>query len=229
MFLGLIALLSVASVPLIGGRLALLAGLQIRGIWILLPTLVAQVLITDVVTGAPRALLATIHLATYAAAAYVIWLNRTLPGIVILGAGAAMNALAITVNGGTLPASASALRAAGIHEGAGFANSGVLAHPKFGFLGDTMSTPSWLPFRNVISVGDMVILVGVFVLLHAVCASRLGRPLQRLPFRTVSVEPTVSCPEEVTIDRQARPTGAIAASQLYGYATSTKRPLSGRT
>jgi hypothetical protein len=189
MFLGLIALLSVASVPLLGGRLALLAGLQVRGIWVLLPALLVQVLITDVVTSAPRALLAAIHLATYAAAAYVIWLNRKLPGIVILGAGATMNALAITVNGGTLPASASALRAAGIHEGDGFANSGVLAHPKLGFLGDTMSTPSWLPFRNVISVGDMVILIGVFVLLHAVCASRLGRPMRRLPMLTGNFQP----------------------------------------
>jgi hypothetical protein len=189
MFLGLIALLSVASVPLLGGRLALLAGLEIRGIRVLLPTLLAQVLITDVVTSAPRVLLAAIHLATYAAAAYVIWLNRKLPGIIILGAGATMNALAITVNGGTLPASASALRAAGIHEGTGFANSGVLAHPKLGFLGDTMSTPSWLPFRNVISVGDMVILIGVLVLLHVVCASRLGRPMRRLPMLTGNLQP----------------------------------------
>jgi hypothetical protein len=42
-----------------------------------------------------------------------------------------------------------------------------------------MATPSFLPFRNVISLGDIVVLVGGAVLLHVVCASRLGRPLRR--------------------------------------------------
>jgi hypothetical protein len=205
MFLGMVALVAVASVPILGGRLSLLAGLQLRGFRILLPTLLAQVLITDVFTKAPSALLATIHLLTYAVAAYVIWLNRSVGGILILGFGAALNAITIAVNHGTLPASASALRTAGIHENGGFANSGVLAHPKLGFLGDTMTTPSWLPFRNVISVGDIVILVGVFVLVHAVCASRLGRPMRRL----VNTGAVV---------------GAIAGVQLYGvFAGNSQR------
>ena len=43
------------------------------------------------------------------------------------------------------------------------------------WLGDVMATPAWLPFRNVISLGDIVVLVGGAVLLHVVCASRLGR------------------------------------------------------
>src|SRR2546423_12174524 len=175
MFLGMVALLAVITVPFVGGRLALLAGLQIRGLYVLVPTLLVQVLITDVFTHAPWALLATLHLLTYAAAAYVIWLNRSLAGIAVVGLGAALNAVTIAVNHGTLPASAAALRAAGIHETDGFANSGVLAHPKLAFLGDSMSTPAWLPFRNVISIGDIVILAGVVVLVHVVCESQVGR------------------------------------------------------
>src|SRR4051812_8746164 len=105
MFLGMVALMAVATVPLLGGRLALLAGLQIRGLRLLVPTLLVQVLITDVFTQAPAALLATVHLLTYVAAVHVIWLNRTIPGIVILGAGATLNAVTIAVNHGTLPAS----------------------------------------------------------------------------------------------------------------------------
>jgi hypothetical protein len=185
----MVALLILGTVPLLGGRLALLAGVQIRGLRLLVPTLLAQVLITDVFTQAPAALLATVHLLTYVAAAYVIWLNRTIPGIVILGAGAALNAVTIAVNHGTLPASAAALRSAGIHEGSGFANSGVLAHPRLAFLGDTMSTPSWLPFRNVISVGDLLIVLGVVVLLHVACDSRLGRLMKRRPRLTGIPQP----------------------------------------
>src|SRR6185312_5497637 len=101
MFLGMAALLAVITVPIIGGRLALLGGLQIRGLRVLIPTLLVQVLITDVVTRAPSALLATVHLLTYAAAAYVIWLNRSIAGIVIVGIGAALNAITIAVNHGT--------------------------------------------------------------------------------------------------------------------------------
>jgi hypothetical protein len=179
MFMGLVTVLILASVPLAAGRLQRLGELNLRGLPLLIGALVVQVLITDVITHAPRALLATVHVATYVVAAYVIWLNRSVAGIVVLGAGAALNAVAIAANGGTLPASAGALRAAGIHEGSGFANSGVLTHPKLAFLGDTMSTPSWLPFRNVISIGDLLILVGTFILVHAACASRVGTVLRR--------------------------------------------------
>jgi hypothetical protein len=199
MFIGMVALAMLVTVPLLGGRLWLLSGLQIRGLPVLLPTLLVQVLITDVVTGAPGPLLATAHVLTYVAAAYVIWLNRKVPGILILATGAALNAVAIAANGGTLPASASALRAAGIHEEPGFANSGVLAHPRLAFLGDITSTPSWLPFRNVISIGDIVILIGVFVLLQVTCATRLGQLVEQhrldpvCPERstTVSAEPAL--------------------------------------
>ena len=39
-----------------------------------------------------------------------------------------------------------------------------------------MATPAWLPFRNVISVGDLIILVGVGILVHAVTRSRIAVP-----------------------------------------------------
>jgi len=174
MFMGFVALLIMLTVPLAGGRLLKLADLQVRGIPLLLAALLAQILITDVATNAPGAVLSAAHIATYVAAAVVIWLNRRLPGLAILGAGAGLNAAVIALNGGTLPASASALRSAGIDTGGDFANSGVVAHPRLGFLGDTMATPAWLPFRNVISVGDIVILLGLFVLVHVMCGSRIG-------------------------------------------------------
>ena len=37
-----------------------------------------------------------------------------------------------------------------------------------------IATPAWLPFRNVISVGDLIILIGVGILVHVVTRSHLA-------------------------------------------------------
>ncbi len=174
MFLAFTTLLIFASVPLLGGRLRRLTAVRLRYPWLLVGALAVQVLIVDVVPGWSKPVLDVLHLATYAVAAWVIWANRRVPGLLLLGAGALMNAVVITLNHGTLPASARALRQAGWTEsGTGFANSGVLAHPILPWLGDVVATPSWLPFRNVISAGDLLILAGVFVLAHSMTRSRV--------------------------------------------------------
>jgi hypothetical protein len=173
MFMAFMSLVIVASVPLCGGRLGLLAELRLRLTWVILAALAVQVVITVVTPTAPRAVLVAAHLATYVAAGVVVWVNRRLPGLVILGAGALVNAGTIALNGGTLPASPGALAAAGLQvDTSQFENSGELRHPLLAFLGDTMVTPPWLPFRNVLSIGDLVILVGAVVLLHAVTRTR---------------------------------------------------------
>jgi hypothetical protein len=173
MFMAFMSLVIVASVPLCGGRLGLLADVRVRLTWLILAALVVQVVITDVTPGAPRALLVSAHLATYVVAGVVVWVNRSLPGLLVLGVGALLNAVTIALNGGTLPASSGALAAAGLPvDTSEFANSGAMKHPLLGFLGDTMVTPPWLPFRNVISIGDLIILAGAVVLLHAVTRTR---------------------------------------------------------
>jgi hypothetical protein len=229
MFIGMIALAMLVTVPLAGGSLRRLADIRIRGLALLVPTLLVQVVITDVVTK-PAALLAAIHVCTYVAAGVVIWLNRRVPGILLIATGAALNAVTIAVNGGTLPATASALRAAGIHEDAGnFANSGVLAHPKLAFLGDTMSTPSFLPFRNVISIGDLVVLAGLFVLLHVTCRSKIGDLIRRGAarpgelVREVVGEPTTGAASA----RMLTSTALQAAAWPGGWVSGTAvRPVS---
>lgn len=166
-------LLIFATVPLLGGRLRRMTAVRLRYPWILVIALAVQFAISDVVQSWPRPLLDSLHLATYAAAAFVLWANRTIPGLVLIGVGAMTNAVVITLNRGMLPASARALRQAGWRvEDNDFANSGVLAHPVLPWLGDIVATPSWLPFRNVISVGDLLILLGVCVLAHAMTRSR---------------------------------------------------------
>ena len=48
---------------------------------------------------------------------------------------------------------------------------GVRLH--LAFLGDVFATPQWFPLYNVFSVGDVLMLLGVFLAIHAASGSRL--------------------------------------------------------
>ena len=172
MLMGALAVLAVLSVPLSGKDLRRLGGLRVRAAWLLPVALGLQVLVINVVPDAPRPLTVGTHLVTYLLAAVFLVLNRAVPGLVVLAAGAALNAVAIFVNGGTLPASREALRFAGLPpELEEFTNSGVLEQPRLALLGDVFALPAGLPLANVFSIGDVVILVGVTLALHRSCAA----------------------------------------------------------
>jgi hypothetical protein len=170
--LGLLALLS----PLLtGGRLRRFGIVRLRQAVVLPIALVAQVVIVEVIPHANHGALSVVHVATYVAAGWFVWVNRAIPGLWIIALGAASNGITIAVNGGTLPASRSALSVAGIHLKPGeFLNSGVLAHPHLSFLGDVFAIPDRFPLSNVFSVGDALIVIGVFWAAQRICGSRLA-------------------------------------------------------
>ncbi|MDP9466365.1 MAG: DUF5317 domain-containing protein [Actinomycetota bacterium] len=183
MFMPFAFLLLLVTVPLAGGRLSRLAALRVHGVGFIALALTLQIVMASVlpvlIPGAPRALLVALHVTSYAIIAWALWLNRAVPGLLLIALGGGTNAGVIALNGGTLPARPAALAEAGLRvDPREFANSGVVDDPVLAWLGDVMATPSWLPFRNVISLGDVVVLIGSAVLLHVVCASRLGRVLR---------------------------------------------------
>ena len=92
----------------------------------------------------------------------VVVANLRLTGVFLVVAGAASNLAAIVANGGVMPASPEALATVGAAIGA-HTNSAVVAHPSVEPLTDIFATPSWVPFANVFSVGDLLIGVGVAV------------------------------------------------------------------
>jgi hypothetical protein len=153
---------------LTGGHLRRLAEIRFRWVPVAIAALAIQVLVITVWPRMPHGLAVGAHLLTYAMLGAVVWVNRSVPGMVVIALGAGLNALAIAVNDGTLPASAHALATAGIKPRVGFQNSGVLAHPHLAWLGDIMVTPSWLPLRNMMSIGDVVLLAGAVILVMRV-------------------------------------------------------------
>lgn len=104
-----------------------------------------------------------------------LWANRAIPFLWLAALGGALNLMAISVNGGVMPASASALAAAGVEQQPGeFINSAALAHPKLAFVGDVFAVPSSLPISNVYSVGDLMLVLAALLALHTICGSRLA-------------------------------------------------------
>jgi hypothetical protein len=167
--IGAVVLLLVLSVPLSGKDLRLLARLRVRSAPLLPLALGLQVLVVDVAPGMPRPLAVALHLVSYALAFAFLVRNARLPGLPLLALGAVLNGVVIAVNGGEMPASRAALTFAGLTSGPGFTNSGVLAAPRLLWLGDVFALPAGLPLANVLSVGDVLLLVGAGLLVHRAC------------------------------------------------------------
>jgi hypothetical protein len=175
MLLGLLAIAGVISVPLAGGKLSQLAGLPIRAIWSVMICAALQVVITTLLPGGSHGLHVALHLGSYVLVAWFLIANRKVVGMPIVALGVGLNVLAISANGGVMPAAATAIRIAGIDTSGGFANSDAVDHPRLLALGDVIPVPGPWPIGNVMSIGDLLIVAGVMILLHVTCRSRLSR------------------------------------------------------
>lgn len=159
---------------LLGGRPSALGSIQFRFAWLIglgfgIQVLLFSTPLTDRVgeLGAPLYVLST-------ALVFVALLtNVRITGLPIVALGAACNLAAIVANGGFMPASLAALAAAGMHPTSGYSNSAMVADPQLAFLTDVYALPTWLPFANVYSVGDVLIGLGIVV---AIAAAMRRRP-----------------------------------------------------
>ncbi len=168
------ALLGVACT---GAPLRRLATIRIRHAWLLWAALADQILIISVIPNSHPTLLAGAHIASYLAAGACLLANRHLPGAWLIGIGGALNGLAITANGGTMPAAEAALRASGWQTSTEhFNNSAPLSRPRLPLLGDIFATPPWLPGHTVFSIGDIAIWLGIAWFLWRTCRPRPHRP-----------------------------------------------------
>lgn len=178
----LLVALAVAAltVPLLGGSLARLATLRIAWPATVAVALGLQVLIVSLL---PRTLVGTpaevLHVVSYGLALVFLWRNRRIPWLWLVGLGGLANLIAIGANNGVMPASRTALAAAGQAATAGFTNSAARPDEHLHFLGDIFSIPHGLPLANVFSPGDVILVIGAIALLHEVGNSRLGRLARR--------------------------------------------------
>jgi Family of unknown function (DUF5317) len=175
-FLIAVVLLSALTVPLFGGRLGALLEVRLRHAWAIFVALAMEVAAVEL-PGLPDGLRAGLLVAAYPVLGVFLVANRRLPGIPLVALGGLLNLLAIAANGGVMPASPTALAAAGLPlDPPGFRNSTALPHPRLAFLGDVFAIPASWPLSNVFSVGDVLIALGVAWALHRLCRSRPALP-----------------------------------------------------
>jgi hypothetical protein len=85
--------------------------------------------------------------------------------LVVLGA--ASNLAAIVANGGYMPVSPAAVAAIGRSEIVTYSNSAVISSPVLEPLTDVIVLPAWLPFTNIVSIGDVLLGAGIAVVIAA--------------------------------------------------------------
>ena len=159
---------------LLGGSLAGLGAIRFRWAGLALCGFAAQVvLFSDPVTARVGDLGPPLYVASTALVFVAVLRNLAIRGMPLVAAGAASNLAAIVANGGYMPASPSAAAEMGRNASDTYSNTAIIESPALAPLTDVIPLPQWLPFANIVSVGDILIAAGLVVVIAA--AMRAGR------------------------------------------------------
>ena len=157
-----------------GGRLSGLATVDFHWPWLAIGGFLVQlVLFAEPVRSVVGDLGPPLYVASTGAVLIAVIRNVRIPGMALVAVGAGANLAAIVANGGFMPRERGRLRALGSGLNAGYTNSSIVADPVLEPLTDVYSLPTWLPFANVFSIGDVFIAIGVVIVI--VAAMRSGR------------------------------------------------------
>ena len=163
----------------LGGRFEGFLKQRFRSVWLIWVALGVQlILFTPLGNGIPAGSLRLAHSLTYLPIIAFLVLNRA-AGLALIAVGVATNFVAIVANGGLMPVDPQAQQAV---FGAGFdyghpVNTDATADHLL-LLGDVMALPSWFPFANAFSIGDLLLAVG---LVWAVARLSVGSSHSMLP------------------------------------------------
>lgn len=104
--------IGLVSALLTGGRLSRLGAVPIRLAWLVLGAVLAQAVMVYSPSHEPSLAMAVVFGLTHVALLVFFYLNRRLPGMLVLGLGFLLNALVMTANVGFMPISPEAWEAA---------------------------------------------------------------------------------------------------------------------
>jgi hypothetical protein len=161
-----------------GGQFAQFKTLNLQSVWLVLSAFMAQLVLiyTPVVREASNELRLLVLAGSYLLLALFVWRNHRLPGMWLVAAGLGANALVILANGGYMPVTYAALVEAGKAHLVSTSTPGALvfgskdmllplAGTRFWFLSDILVVPPPFPLSGVMSVGDVLLAVGMFWLI----------------------------------------------------------------
>jgi hypothetical protein len=152
-----------------GGSFVALGGAKLRWLWLVpVALLVAGYISRGVGLEAPWWVF-PLHMAAYALLVAFMVVNRRVAGMPIMAVGLALNALVIGANGGLMPQGPETIHVKHPNEtflpGQHLRQTKDVVLPRdatrLWWLSDVLVTPEELPVRTVMSVGDVLVAVGL--------------------------------------------------------------------
>ena len=164
-----------------GGKLSPMIDLPLKLGWLALPAFAIQVYLVHFPAergGGLFSLRAGVLILSYVLLFIVVWKNRRLDGMWIIGLGLLLNFLVMVANGGFMPVTPEALTQAGYTSLASSLESGVRVgrsknilltkgETRLWVLSDIFVLPRSFPLTRVFSPGDIVIAIGAFILVQS--------------------------------------------------------------
>ena len=172
-----------------GGKLSRLGEVTFRLWWIVPLIALVQSLLVYRLRSPSRLLLhhprPLIMIGSYVILWVVVWLNRRLPGMLIVLVGITSNLIVIAANGGYMPITPEALARIGAGEAAyQMAPGSVVLGSKdvllpsqqayLWMLGDVLVIPEPFPWPTAMSIGDLILTVGIFLFIQRTMVTRTG-------------------------------------------------------
>ncbi|CAH0118465.1 MULTISPECIES: DUF5317 domain-containing protein [unclassified Paenibacillus] len=167
-----------------GGSLKSFADLRLKHGWIFIVLLAVQIVMFifqsrwDWLSYASN----YFYMAVYVVGLYFLWINRSHTGFPWIFAGVLLNFIVMAANGGRMPVSPEAASVLdpfftqALQEGVYGKHQLITDSTRLGFLGDIIPLSSPYPRTQVISVGDVVMNIGIFVFIqHLMLADKMKK------------------------------------------------------
>jgi hypothetical protein len=168
------------GLAVVGGRVSNLASVDVKWGWLAPLAFIMQAYLiffpAERAGGllSARAMLLTV---SYILLFVVVWQNRHLSGVKLIGLGLMLNFLVMVVNGGFMPIAPETLVQIGYDGNASQLETGyivgrtknMVAEPgeaRLWFLSDIMVIPKPFPIPTALSLGDVLIVLGLFLFLR---------------------------------------------------------------
>ena len=155
-----------------------IAAIPIRYPWLVLLAIGMQIPLLRSASGSPVELVIqqTLFISSHVLLLAFVWINRHLPGVLIVGIGVLLNLIVILLNGGYMPISPETLARInpgtttedwlpGIHYGYSKDIIRMESETRLWVLSDILVLPPPFPQPTAFSIGDLVIAAGIIALL----------------------------------------------------------------
>jgi hypothetical protein len=180
MILIALCLVFLLGLAVVGGRVSNLASVDVKWGWLAPLAFIMQAYLiffpAERAGGllSARSMLLTV---SYVLLFVVVWQNRHLSGVKLIALGLMLNFLVMVVNGGFMPIAPETLVQIGYDGNASQLETGyivgrtknIVAEPgeaRLWFLSDIMVIPKPFPIPTALSVGDVLIVLGLFLFLR---------------------------------------------------------------